>query len=146
MECFDLVLETLVESKGAFTLATSVAPELFYDSSIEWRKVMAHLVQPVEMGIVDFKDKHSDATRDMFRMLNVWAQYAGSLQGVVGAEMCVHPCCIQLKAHYTCGRCNAAAYCSMNCQRAHWELPTSESHRMTCNPPTDLVQTEGGKF
>ncbi|KAG9091546.1 hypothetical protein FS749_016460 [Ceratobasidium sp. UAMH 11750] len=65
-ECFDLVLETLIESKGAFTLATSIAPELFYDSSIEWHKVMAHLVQPVEMGIVDFKDKHSDATRDMF--------------------------------------------------------------------------------
>ncbi|KAG9085012.1 hypothetical protein FRC06_003770 [Ceratobasidium sp. 370] len=55
-------LEQLVGLKDVFTLATSVAPELFYDSRIEWHKVMAYIGQPVEMGMVNFKDKDSHAT------------------------------------------------------------------------------------
>ncbi|KAG8775636.1 hypothetical protein FRC12_001351 [Ceratobasidium sp. 428] len=143
----DVLLEHLTGLKPALEEAVTVAPELLlHESSIEFIKVMGQLGWALEVGLANFNEdetKRSPITGRVMDMMLAWTEYANALDEAHDSEAqaCAYPRCHEtgtreasLKVRYTCGRCNMVAYCDLNCQRAHWALTTSESHRLECVP------------
>ncbi|KAG8725823.1 hypothetical protein FRC12_024006 [Ceratobasidium sp. 428] len=147
-------LQQLIGLKDVFAAATSIAPELFYDSGIEWSKVgLAHIGSLVYMGSIDLKNSERNGLgRYVSSMLDTWAHYGNYFRHSTPVKACSYPQCFDsaiprgvLKPQYMCGKCQTAVYCDINCQRAHWELATSEAHKLACNRPGDKALLPQGK-
>ncbi|KAF8598413.1 hypothetical protein BDV93DRAFT_526766 [Ceratobasidium sp. AG-I] len=132
----------------AFDQSISIAPHLFEESLITWTKVLDQVQICYEIGHL--------STRDYDLIMNAWPQFGIILgaQFVPRIQKCAYPRCFQggvdkgsLGVRLVCGTCGLAIYCSHNCQRAHWQLKTVDSHRLEC-APFKLVPslTEGGAF
>ncbi|KAG8699185.1 hypothetical protein FRC08_005456 [Ceratobasidium sp. 394] len=146
----ELTLGQLVGLKDLLAAVVHIAPDLFYDSKLEWVKVMAHAELPIQMGMGGPRDEGNDISRLVSRTLSTWALFESSLgdEATVPQE-CAYPrCCwsvepkMGLGIRYKCGRCDIVTYCSPNCQHAHWRLATSESHRLVCSPSSNLVKQD----
>ncbi|KAG8719363.1 hypothetical protein FRC08_003029 [Ceratobasidium sp. 394] len=145
-EELDAILEELSSFKDVFNGSVIAAPELFTDSKIEWAKVLAQLGFWVETRPTSLKQKGRERDRSL-NMVKTWSRYAAALKDDYHApQLCAYPRCAQpftrekgLRVRYTCGQCNSAAYCDLSCQRAHWQIPTSESHRLECVPSGDRL-------
>ncbi|KAG9126152.1 hypothetical protein FRC07_004671 [Ceratobasidium sp. 392] len=142
----DPTLERLVGLKDVFAAAASTAPELFHESSIEWNKVSAHGGVLTELKLIGLEGEASETAHYVAGILNTWSQYGRSLKFDIPPEACWYPRCIgpatfkkMLKVRHTCGRCNVVAYCDARCQRAHWDLATTDSHRLACHRPHAMV-------
>ncbi|KAG9091545.1 hypothetical protein FS749_016459 [Ceratobasidium sp. UAMH 11750] len=151
------ICEQIASLKDVVGEAASVAPDsLLQESKIDFLKVMAQAGWALHTGRVNFTDLTSNSgTADyVVDMMGSWAVFMDPLdEGHHVSEDCAYPRCHQvstretmLRVRYVCGRCNAVAYCDSNCQRAHWQLATSESHRLECIPSGGLALVKRDRF
>ncbi|KAG8775639.1 hypothetical protein FRC12_001354 [Ceratobasidium sp. 428] len=131
------ILETLSLLESTIKDSVDSAPELFYDSKIEWVKILAHCVTHHQAILVNL-DRGDPKLGYMANMISTWLKFEKSLKKEdYEWQECAYPRCfrklqLEVAVHYMCGQCDSVAYCNSNCQRAHWELATSESHKLTC--------------
>ncbi|KAG8699184.1 hypothetical protein FRC08_005455 [Ceratobasidium sp. 394] len=139
------ICEQIASLKDVIGEAMSIAPELLlHESKIDFTKVMAQAGWALHTGRVNFTEltSNSGIANYVVDMMGSWAVFMDPLdEGHHVPKDCAYPRCHQmgtretmLRVRYVCGRCNAVAYCDSNCQRAHWRLATSESHRLECIP------------
>ncbi|KAG8717937.1 hypothetical protein FRC08_006316 [Ceratobasidium sp. 394] len=134
----DTTLEDLSKIGGAIKKSVITAPELFADSKLEWAKVLAYLESSREIGT----GQQTERARYIRDTLEAWAGHSSALKDkYYEPQKCAHPRCARLltcekalRLHYRCGRCNQAAYCDSTCQTTHWQLATSQSHKLECKP------------
>ncbi|KAG9078416.1 hypothetical protein FS749_009556 [Ceratobasidium sp. UAMH 11750] len=137
-----MTLIPLSEFKNVLDFSVPIAPGLFSNSKIEWAKILAHMKFLIVMGMVKRKGKSGNATNYPSSVFSTWAEYASSMQDRHSVlRECAYPRCCQpsmrnttLRARHICGGCSVVAYCGSYCQKAHWQFPTSDSHRLACNP------------
>ncbi|KAG8772726.1 hypothetical protein FRC12_002923 [Ceratobasidium sp. 428] len=134
---FEEILDTLSSQGNIINDSIIAAPELFYDSKIEWAKILAHCNAYKQLLLGD-PVRNSSEIRYTTKIISGWLRLAKSLEDDSQAQECAYPRCFQrfslnIAVHYICGRCNSATYCSVNCQRAHWKITTSESHELACS-------------
>ncbi|KAG8722162.1 hypothetical protein FRC08_006276 [Ceratobasidium sp. 394] len=81
LEHADTMYETLLDLRHPIYRSTSVAPELFHDSAIEWVKVVAQLGSCAALDGIDLrhKDRNSLATNCVLCILRIWNILAGAL-------------------------------------------------------------------
>ncbi|KAG9075888.1 hypothetical protein FS749_012403 [Ceratobasidium sp. UAMH 11750] len=141
-ELVDQALEDLSELKAILDPSVSIAADPFRDMRAEWVTVANHLASLAGGGMLNRKDKDKDPIRCWLGMWDTWVQFGKLLgNGDDTPHSCAYPRCWRpptpwkdVKTDYKCGRCTMVSYCGPDCQRAHWQLATSESHRLQCNP------------
>ncbi|QRV95166.1 MYND Zn-finger protein [Ceratobasidium sp. AG-Ba] len=104
----------------------------FLDSKFEWTKVLDHVKKSsVRAGsIMDHNDSQSVF---LWTMFGAWGEWSGILEAEGYPHYpCTNPRCAYQQ--YILGHFIGPPYCSEFCQRTHWQLDTSDSHRLHCQP------------
>ncbi|KAG8787064.1 hypothetical protein FRC12_015944 [Ceratobasidium sp. 428] len=157
-ERFKQLLDGVYALGDVISKSASTSPELFIDSKIEWGKVFLQLGEwrawdhlnlnwrdPNYESQISAKD--GEIMRHIVQTFTAWTHFGDSLSsndtGI--PQNCANPRCIQpitrerrLRVRYMCEKCHLVAYCGQNCQRAHWELKSLESHKLQCDKSATL--------
>ncbi|KAG8793444.1 hypothetical protein FRC12_002740 [Ceratobasidium sp. 428] len=117
------ILETLSLLESTINDSVNSAPELFYDSKIEWIKSLSHCVTHHQAISVNL-DQGDPKLGYMTNMISTWLKFEKSLKKEdYQWQECAYPRCfrklqLEIAVHYVCGQCDSVAYCNSNCQRA----------------------------
>ncbi|KAG9087477.1 hypothetical protein FS749_002894 [Ceratobasidium sp. UAMH 11750] len=138
LELLDRTIEEMSELEDPINKSAAVAPELFLDSKLEWAKVSIQVKAFAEMTNLNLSD---EKIRYLAGLFEGWERYTGMRRDYNnGPWKCMYPRCFQFsltEPKSMCGRCKEAVYCDSACQHGHWQLATSESHRLKCRPLND---------
>ncbi|QRV94421.1 MYND Zn-finger protein [Ceratobasidium sp. AG-Ba] len=136
MEWICVAHDTLKPGLVAFTRSSH---QLFQESILAWLKLFSYL-NLTALGLQDCKlnPRFVDFVR---AVMKVWRLIGLSLVDkhcILGWE-CANPrCCLVLDdvwtplVRYQCDKCRRVTYCSIHCQRIHWNEPGGDSHMNKC--------------
>ncbi|KAG9080561.1 hypothetical protein FS749_007964 [Ceratobasidium sp. UAMH 11750] len=119
------LLGSVIRLGEALDKSISEAPELFYESRIEWAKFLDQLRLEVRLGVPDVNGNAQFLREIVLNMTN-WARKRGFLgTDNLPPQGCEYLRCVQpleqekpLGVGYMCGKCKATRYCSQDCQQA----------------------------
>ncbi|KAG8694429.1 hypothetical protein FRC08_008494 [Ceratobasidium sp. 394] len=114
------------------------SPAVFHDSQCDLVKLI-FLLGSIALGrigkpLAGWQLTHVQTMAEL--MISISTSFLG---GDIESHACGYPRCFPLPvsvpvpgAGYWCKKCRRVAYCGPKCQLAHWNMMTSESHKLGC--------------
>ncbi|KAG8773748.1 hypothetical protein FRC12_002331 [Ceratobasidium sp. 428] len=120
---WEQLLGSVIIVGDALDTSRAYAPELFYESRVDWTKFLDQLNLEVRLGARNAYGK-AKFLREMVMNMTTWARNRGFLgDDNLPPQACGYPRCIQPRGHektlrvcLVCGKCKAVTYCSQSCQ------------------------------
>ncbi|KAG9089497.1 hypothetical protein FS749_001285 [Ceratobasidium sp. UAMH 11750] len=142
-ESWEMFIDSIYQVSKTVGYAMTYARERLLNAKTDWAKVSEQIDLNSILAISSRRGTQV-ALHNISEMRRVWDQIEVIFDNEDGLpRKCANPRCFSpaartrlVGARHACKKCNAVSYCSYYCQCVHWELTTSESHRILCGQST----------